>query len=504
VNSAVRNVAIVGGGPVAWIAAAALKRAFRHRELEVVVVDCGNSHDAPVGRWTLPSQRGMHALIGIKEVDFLRRTGATFKLATEHHGWHGAGSRFMHPHGDIGWKLGATPFYKYLLIQQLGGHDENPEDYSLAAIAARLGRFARPMGEDNELTSSFTYAFHLDEAAYTAYLQEHAMALGVRRVPGSLADVALSPIGNVTAVNLVGGEQIGGDLFLDCSGSDAVLMGRVSRGARDDWSATLPCDRMWSVRAGAVDNPPAMTLTTATTAGWLWRSPLADSTMVGHVFSSAHMSEDEAFAQLQQTASDLAGKSLLNRFMSGRRRLFWERNCVALGTAAVELEPLAGADLHLAQLGIGTLIELFPIAAESSIEASEYNRVMGEQADAVRDFTLAHYRVGSVPVGEFWSALRSTPLPQRLAEKFELYCANARIGLLDFEPFEEVDWAWLLLGAEVLPDAVELQVRTQLEAVTPEQLAPVRTHLERLAASMPRHIDYVRGQGPQKSHAAKS
>ncbi len=68
---------------------------------------------------------------------------------------------------------------------------------------------------------------------------------------------------------------------------------------------------------------------------------------------------------------------------------------------------------------------------------------------------------------------------------------------------EEVDWAWLLLGAKVLPDALELQVRTQLEAVKPDQVAPVRTHLERLATSMPRHIDYVRGQGPQKSHAAK-
>lgn len=488
---------------MAWLAAAALSRAFRHRKLAIAVVDSGNSRDAPVGRWTLPSQRGMHALIGIKEVDFLRRTGATFKLASEHRGWQGPGSCFLHAHGDIGSDVGSTPFYKYLLIQQLEGRRENPEDYSVAAVAARLGRFARPMGEDRALTSSFTYAFHLDESAYTAYLREHGMALGVRRVKGSLADIAWSPTGNISAVNLTDGENIGGDLFLDCSGPDAVLMSRVSSAGRDDWSATLPCDRMWSVHAAAGADPAAMTLTNAIGAGWLWRAPLAESALVGHTFSSAHVSEDEAFAQLQRSVPGICGNPVLNRFVSGRRKQFWERNCVALGAAAVELEPLAGADLHFAQLGIGTLIELFPLAARSPVEAIEYNRVMGEHAEALRDFTLTHYRGSSAPVGEFWSALRMAPLPARLAEKLALYRANARIGLLDFESFEEVDWAWLLMGAGVVPDAVESQICRQMEKVTSEQVASLRAHVERLATSMPSHIEYVRRQGPQASRAAK-
>jgi tryptophan halogenase len=501
VNSAVQSIVILGGGPVAWLAATAMTRAFRHRKLEVTVVDTGNSRDAPVGRWTLPSQRGMHALLGIKEVDFLRRTGATFKLAGEHRGWQGPGSRFLHAHGDLGADLSGTPFYKYLLIQQLSGRRENPEDYSVAAVAARLGRFARPMGEETALTSSFTYAFHLEESAYTAYLREHATARGVRRIEGRLEDVSLLASGNVSSLNLTGGEKIAGEYFLDCSGPDAALMNRVSSNARDDWSATLPCDRMWSVQAPAVVDPPAMTLTTATSAGWLWRAPLANSSMVGHVFSSTHLSEEDALVQLQESAPGTTAAPVLNRFVSGRRTHFWERNCVALGAAAIEIEPLAGADLHLAQLGIGTLIELFPLDAQSSVEGIEYNRVMGEHADALRDFTLTHYRAGSAPAGEFWSALRAAPLPARLAEKLELYAANARIGLLDFESFEEVDWAWLLMGAGIVPEAVELQIRSRLEGVTAEQVAPLRNLVERLVASMPRHIEYVQRQGSQGAHA---
>jgi tryptophan halogenase len=502
VNRGIGRIVILGGGPVAWLAAAALARAFRHRKLEVIVVDSGPSRDAPIGRWTLPSQRGMHALIGIREVDFMRRTGATFKLASEHVGWQGDG-RFLHAHGDIGSDLGETPFYKYLLIQRLAGRSEKCEDYSVAAVAARLGRFARPMGEENALTSSFTYAFHIDEAAYVTYLREHVVASGATRIEGHLADISLSDSGAVTALLLTGGQTISGDYFLDCSGPDAAIMSRLSSTERQDWSAALPCDRMWSAKAPPIAEPAAVTQTTAMEAGWSWRAPLANAQMVGHVYSSAYLDDDAALAQLHRAAPEM-GEPLQNEFTSGRRSKFWDRNCIALGSAAVELEPLAGGDLHLAQLGIATLIELFPLDARSTVEADEYNRVMGEHADGLRDFTLAHYRAARAPAGDFWSALRAAAMPARLSEKLELYGASGRINLVDFESFEEVDWAWLLMGAGYLPDAIELQIRSRLERVTAEEVAPLRTYVERIAASMPRHIDFVQRQGSQAPHAAKS
>ena len=39
-----------------------------------------------------------------------------------------------------------------------------------------------------------------------------------------------------------------------------------------------------------------------------------------------------------------------------------------------------------------------------------------------------------------------------------------------------------------------MQITSLLESVTPEQMEPLRTHIERLAASMPRHIEYVQHQ----------
>lgn len=487
----VKRLVAVGGGSAVWIAALGLHRAFRHRQLEVTVVDTGPSRDAPTGYWTLPSQRGIHAMLGVREADLLRM-GASFRLGTEHRGWNGGDSRFLHAHGEIGTDIEKMPFYKYLQLAAMSGREEKPEHFSVAAIAAGMARFARPK-EGSALTSSFTYGFHFEERPYTTLLREIARAQGLRRIEGALGQVIRAADGNIEALQLVSGERVEGDLFLDCSGRDAVLMNAIDAGEREDWSKWLPCDRQWSAIAAPQANPPPLTRTLASDAGWLWWAPLAQSSMVGHVFSSAHIGDDEALSQLRKVAP-LKSEPVLTRLAPGKRRQPWVHNCIALGEASAELEPLLGATLHLAQLGIGTLIELFPLDTRSTVESVEYNRIMGEHADALRDFTLAHYLVNA-RTGAFWEATRREPAPARLAEKLDLYRANGRIILLDNETFEEIDWAWLLLGSGCLPAALEAQIQRLVEMVTPAEVATLHRRIVELAKSMPPHSQALRPHG---------
>ena len=153
-----------------------------------------------VGRWTLPSQRGMHGLLGITESDLMRRTGATFKLASEHRGWQGEGSRFLHAHGEIGTDIAARLSTSTCCCRPSTGASTTPENYSVAARGrATRDALRGPMGEGEALTSSFTYGFHLDEAAYVAFLAAHAAQLGVRRVTGTLASVTRLPDGEMAS-----------------------------------------------------------------------------------------------------------------------------------------------------------------------------------------------------------------------------------------------------------------------------------------------------------------
>lgn len=488
------RVVIVGNESVAWLAAACLRQAFRHRGIEVAVVDVVQREDVPLGHWTLPSLRAIHGLIGIREADLVARTNATFKLASEHRRWQSETSSFLHAHGEIGAPFEGVPFYKYLLMRQLAGHSESPDRYSLAAAAARRGRFARPMGSDKSLTQSFTYALHLDEQQYCAYLREHCERLGVQHCRGTFADLGLAEDGAISTLILGDGRRIAGDYFIDCSGRNGVLTHRLPNSERDDWTKWLPVDRMLSMRAAPIPDPPALTRTLADDAGWFWRMPLADSSIDGYALASAFVSDDAAVQRLREFSGTHEGEPVAVRMAAGRLRRFWQANCIAIGDAAVELEPLAGARLHLAQLAIVTLIELFPLDERSPLEAREYNRIMGEHAEALRDFTIAHYRAGPARHGEFWTATRAEPLPSQLANKLDLYRASGRIGLLDNETFEESDWAWLLLGSGCVPDSLELHTRAILQSMRTEQIAALRMRIEQLAASMPSHAEYLRLQ----------
>ena len=492
-NKPVSHVAVVGADSAAWIAACALRRAFRHRELAVTVVDVAEA-SRPRVRWTLPSQRGMHAMLGINESEFMAATGATYRLASEHRGWQGEGSRFMHAHGELGSDLSGTPFYKYLLNEAIEGRPASGDDFSVATLAARQGRFARPIGEGDALTASFTYGFHLEEPAYGEFLRQHAAKLGIKTIDEVLIEVELSGSGDIAALHLANDQRVVADLYLDCSGPQAAVIGRLTAGERDDWTQWLPCDRLLSGVMPAHPSAPALTQTTATAAGWLWRAPTAAHTHAGYVYCSRFLDDDTARGALSAALSGVADLRVEN-LRAGRRLNPWVRNCVAIGAAAIELEPLIGADLHGAQLGISALIELFPVGSGSAVEAAEYNRVMHEYGDGLRDFTLAHYHLGAARAGALWNAIRATPLPPRLAHKIDLFSANGRIHMYDFESFEETDWAWLFMGARQVPSALELQIHARVAQIRPEQVAPLREYVQRLVQSMPPHMEFVRRFG---------
>ncbi|HUQ10203.1 MAG TPA: tryptophan halogenase family protein [Steroidobacteraceae bacterium] len=487
-NLSVKKVVVAGGGTIGYIAAAALRRTFRHADLEVVVVDTPE-RGAPAARWTLPSQRGAHAQIGLSEADFLRETDATYRLASELSGWQRPAS-FLLAHAEIGSPIEVTPFYKLLLASELRGNPENAEMYSVGAGAARLGRFARPMGSGNELTAGFTYGYHLDERAYARLLRTLSAKAGVQSIAGRIADVGLRENGHVDSLVLDGGQQVAGDLFVDCTGAAAAIFSRLDAGPRVDWARWLPCDRIVSALIPTVGDPPALTRLLGTEAGWVFHAPLATKAFVGHVYSSAHMNDETALATLCNAVRVPSVEPEVTSFAAGRRERSWVGNCIALGAAAMEIEPLAGANLHFAQIGLAKLLELFPIGGRDAGESFEFNRIVGEYADSLRDFTLATYRLSPRP-GPFWDATRAADLPASLSTKLDLYAASGRIDTRDHEIFEEHDWAWLFLGSGFRPRALEWQVARAVSGVKREQVNQLRDQVGRLVTSMPRHMEYL-------------
>jgi tryptophan halogenase len=109
----IRSVVVVGGGIVAWSAAAALKR--RLPILSVTVVACPPAANALADRMicTLPSIVDFHADLGLSVADTILGAGSGYRLGTRFEGW--ADTDYVHAYGSYGAPFGSAPFHQYWL-----------------------------------------------------------------------------------------------------------------------------------------------------------------------------------------------------------------------------------------------------------------------------------------------------------------------------------------------------------------------------------------------------
>src|SRR3954465_15891964 len=213
-----KSVVIAGGGTAGWMAAAAIARVMGPR-LTITLVESDEIGIIGVGEATIPSIALYNDLLRIDENEFLRQTQGTFKLGIEFVNWFERGHAYMHAFGGIGKDLAYIPFHNYWLQEVLQGRDDSLWNYSLNWLAAGQNRFTRLQQIPDTPLPGLTYAFHFDASLYAAYLRRFAQQLGVRRVEGMIAEVLQDPeSGDINTLRLKDGQQISGQLFIDCTG----------------------------------------------------------------------------------------------------------------------------------------------------------------------------------------------------------------------------------------------------------------------------------------------
>ena len=490
-TSAVRRIVIVGGGSAGWMAAAALAVAVGRRVEEIVLIESSAIGTVGVGEATLPTLRAFNASLGIDEIEFIRRTQATFKLGIEFRGWN-PDRTFFHGFSDFGPDmLGVSPHQLWLRARAV--HDDRSyADHSITSVAAALGRFAPPVPNRESVLGSYSYAFQFDATAYAAYLRAFAEQRGVKRIDGRILDVRMRPNdGFIEAVLLEGGRTVGGDLFVDCSGFAALLIERSLRAGFEDWSQWLPCDRAFAVPSARTREPTPYTSSIAHEGGWQWRIPLQHRTGNGHVFCSTYISEDEAAATLLANLDSeaLAAPKLL-KFTAGRRRESWKHNCVALGLAGGFLEPLESTSIHLIESGLGRLIELFPDRGFEPKLAQEYNRLMARSYESIRDFIILHYWA-SRRAGKLWDYCRNMPLPEGLRHQIDLFKARGTVALYDSGAFAEPSWVSIYFGLGVIPDAHDPMANLIEQGALTRELERRARLVKGAAQSLPMHGSFI-------------
>jgi tryptophan halogenase len=492
-DSRIRCIAIVGGGTAGWMVAASLSRFLKHLNCKIRLIESEQIGTIGVGEATIPPIVDFIRALGIDEDELIRQTKATFKLGIEFKDWTRIGHSYIHPFGKTGFEMEGVPFSAYWLKSRQQGDAGELEEYSLQAAAARMGKFMRPIRAANTPFEGITYALHLDAGLFARYLRKYAEARGVLSTEGKLQQVTLRPNdGFIASLTLESGELIEADLYIDCSGFRGLLIEGALNSGYEKWNHWLPCDRAVAVPCERTGPLSSHTLATARQAGWQWRIPLQHRVGNGYVYCSDYISDSQAQADLLTNLEGAAlAEPLQLRFSTGRRKLFWNRNCVAIGLSAGFLEPLESTSIHLIQRGIAVLLQLFPDQHFRSPDIDRYNKTFAFEFERVRDFLLLHYCMTQRDDGELWRYCRNVALPDSLKERLDFFCSYGRIVREDNELFPVQSWFYILIGQNVLPSGYDPIADTLDLRQLQSNLQDIRAVIKRSAEAMPLHQDFI-------------
>ncbi|WP_116090878.1 tryptophan halogenase family protein [Sphingomonas crusticola] len=494
----IRKLVIVGGGTAGWMAAAAISKIMGETGMRITLVESDEIGTVGVGEATIPQINLFNAMLELDEHDFVRATNATYKLGIEFVDWTRIGHRYVHPFGFYGINMKGVEFHHHWLKGRTLG-DQTPLDaYSLSVVAGLAGKFEHPRPDQpNSPLAKVGYAYQFDAGLYARYLRRLAEHRGVERREGRIVDVAQhAETGFVEAVILQDGSRIEGDLFVDCSGFRGLLIEQTLGAGFEDWSSWLPCDRAFAVPCELGGDHQPLTRSTARSAGWQWRIPLQHRIGNGYVYSSAHISDDEAAATL---LANLDGRPLAEpkqlRFTAGHRKQAWVKNVVALGLAGGFLEPLESTSIHLVQTGIARLMTLFPTRTINQVEIDRYNEQTAREYVDIRDFLVLHYKATERSDSPFWDYCRALAPPAALAEKLAMFRANGRIFREHEELFTETSWLAVMVGQGIEAGGYHPAADLLPDAETLARLRHIRAVIAETAQALPTQDAFLRAHG---------
>lgn len=501
-NTAVTRILIVGGGTAGWLTACRLAAAaVRTVEvpLQVTLIESPDIPTIGVGEGTWPTMRRTLERIGISESEFLVSCDASFKQGSRFDGWKTgeAGDSYYHPFvpppplspRDLvsGWQSSGMPFAEAVCAQ--------PKVCSLD-LAPRQ----RTMPD---YSGALNYAYHLDAAKLAALLTRHAtQKLGVLHVRDHVTEVSMAANGDVAGVRTRDNGVIEADLFIDCTGHSALLIGGQFEIPFVDRSSQLFNDRALAVQV-PVDADSAIasqTIGTAHSAGWLWDIGLPARRGIGCVYSSDHMDDEAAEATLQDYVHRTAGGADLGKlsvrklaFRSGHRERFWHRNCLAIGLAAGFLEPLEASAIVLVELSLDALIDNFPSNRDAmDIHAKRFNRLFAYRWDRIIDFLKLHY-VLSDRTEPYWHDHRSSgTVPESLSDLLRIW-QDQPPSSFDFPEVDEVfpaaSYQYVLYGMGFpAPMAAKLSDGSATDVAA--HLRQVQDRARALASALPTNRAY--------------
>jgi hypothetical protein len=496
----IKRIAIVGGGTAGWLSACylAARRAQFGGKPSITLIESPNIPIVGVGEGTWPTMRDTLATIGIDEAEFLNACEASFKQGSRFDGWVDGtpGDSYFHPFTP---PPGLAP--RDLVAAWLADGGEAPfANFVTSQAAVCAASLAPRQAAMPPYSGALNYAYHLDAAKLAALLSSQAVQrLGVEHLADEVVDVERQE-DRIIAVITKSGARIEADLFIDCSGHRALLVGQQLESEWIDASHMLFNDRALASQVPVEAGSPiaSQTIGTAHSAGWIWDIGLPTRRGIGCVYSSRFMADEEAEEVLRRYVGKSLGEeksaALTPRrlvFPTGYRERFWVGNCVAIGLSAGFVEPLEASAIVMIELSLRALAENFPASMDVvPIHARRFNELFKMRWQRVVDFLKLHYLL-SRRTEPYWEAHRqAASRSARLNDLLNLWHSQPP-SAYDFPMIEEMfpaaSYQYVLYGMAGRPAA-------QPEAsVDFAPFAAIKNRTRGLLAALPTNRSYLEG-----------
>ena len=448
------EIVVVGGGTAGWLAALMISKIKPEHTVTVIesskigIIGAG---EGSTGSLTTIVQNEMFDL-GCVEEDFVKECDATLKLGIKHINWNkDVSGHYIAP---IDGSPTSNDRCDIVFQHALGYRDQN-----LLHLATELG-YKIHHNKNSFVEKDGNHAYHFDAHKVGKYFKKIS---NTAHIDSEVENVILnSETGWVEKLKLSNGQTIQGDMFIDASGFNQILMKAVG-GKWKSYKENLPVNSalpfLLPYEEDEIIEP--VTNAWAQNNGWCWQIPTLHRRGCGYVFCDDFVTPEQAQDELEKTIGKKVDPIRLLKFESGRQDKLWIKNVLSVGLCAAFAEPLEATSIHttimqLKHFVFGCLSATAEITCNDA-QIDSYNNVNGHLYDTVKDFLVAHYTCGRNDT-EFWKYIDSGATMTQFVKDIHAMCKH-RVPNATLFPRQEGSagwplWSYVLAGTGMLSDEV--------------------------------------------------